>query len=391
MTHPYVRTAVDEPFDVLVFSKTTGYRHDSIPAGVQAIRLLGAANGFSVAATEDSGRFTPGELAGYEVVVFLNTTGDVLDAAQKDAFEAYVRSGGGFVGVHAAADTEYDWPFFGELVGAHFASHPAVQRATVRVESRAHAATAHLGPTWVLTDEWYDYRTNPRGTARILSTVDESTYSGGAMGEDHPHTWCKTVGDGRSFYTGSGHTAEIFADPNFRKLLLGGIRYAAGRTNADSRPETGYTTLHPTTAAGGGVLWRSAAEFRTYSLKLDWRMARDTGSGAVVVGFPGSALSDGREVWVGATATGAVNGRRPADPAARDAALNPPGEWNTYELLVEGGRLRVFLNGVQVNDFTGADQPASGHIAVVGHGSGGGVSFRDIRIKELDTAAHPSP
>ncbi|MEJ2859141.1 MULTISPECIES: ThuA domain-containing protein [unclassified Saccharothrix] len=222
-----------EPYNVLVFSKTTGYRHDSIPAGVQAIRLLGAACGFTVAVTEDSGRFTPDSLARYEVVVFLNTTGEVLDAEQKSAFESYIRAGGGFVGIHSAADTEYDWPFYAELVGAHFASHPEVQRATVRVEDHAHPATAHLPSTWVLTDEWYDYRTNPRDTVQVLSTVDESTYSGGMMGSDHPHTWCKTVGEGRSFYTGSGHTAEIFADPDFRSLLLGGIRYAANRTPAN--------------------------------------------------------------------------------------------------------------------------------------------------------------
>ncbi|WP_309112197.1 ThuA domain-containing protein [Saccharothrix sp.] len=215
--------------DVLVFSKTTGYRHDSIPAGIEAVQALGAANGFSVTATEDSARFTVDSLARYDAVVFLNTTGEVLDGAQKDAFESYIRGGGGFVGVHSAADTEYDWPFYGEVVGAYFASHPEVQPATVRVTDHAHPATAHLGPTWDITDEWYDYRTNPRDAVRVLSTVDESTYSGGMMGPDHPHTWCKTVGEGRSFYTGSGHTVEIYADPDFRSLLLGGIRYAADR------------------------------------------------------------------------------------------------------------------------------------------------------------------
>ncbi|XVV01232.1 ThuA domain-containing protein [Actinosynnema sp. CA-248983] len=220
---------MDAPYDVLVFSKTTGYRHDSIPAGIEAVRALGAANGFTVTATEDSAHFTADTLARYGAVVFLNTTGEVLDGAQKDAFESYIQGGGGYVGVHAAADTEYDWPFYGEVVGAYFASHPAVQPATVRVTDHAHPATAHLGPTWDITDEWYDYRTNPRETVHVLSTVDESTYSGGTMGQDHPHTWCKAVGEGRSFYTGSGHTVEIYADPDFRSLLLGGIRYAANR------------------------------------------------------------------------------------------------------------------------------------------------------------------
>ncbi|SCG73334.1 Type 1 glutamine amidotransferase (GATase1) [Micromonospora siamensis] len=216
-------------YEVLVFSKTAGFRHDSIPAGIEAVRELGAANGFTVTATEDATRFTTADLAKYQAVVFLNTTGDVLDPARQAAFEGYVRAGGGFVGVHAAADTEEDWPFYGELVGARFARHPAVQRATIRVEDRSHPATAHLGPTWVRTDEWYDYRTSARSTAHVLASLDESSYAGGAMGADHPHAWYQAYAGGRSFYTGGGHTPASYAEPAFRAHLLGGIRYAAGR------------------------------------------------------------------------------------------------------------------------------------------------------------------
>ncbi|GAA3684702.1 type 1 glutamine amidotransferase [Lentzea atacamensis] len=408
--------AADTPYDVLVFSKTAGFRHDSIPTGIQLIRDLGGANSFTVTATEDAAQFTSANLAKYEAVVFLNTTGDVLNATQQSAFESYVRGGGGYVGIHSAADTEYDWPFYGELVGAYFASHPAIQQATIRTENRAHAATAHLSPAWVRTDEWYNYRTNPRSGARVLSTLDESTYSGGSMGADHPITWCKPMASGRSFYTGTGHTRESYADPAFRTMILGGIRYAANRTKADCRPETGYTTLYNgsttgwtqagpggftnsdatlTSSGGMGMLWYSAKEFRSYSLKLDWRMPGDDNSG-VVLGFPAgstpdSALSNGYEVQIDATdtadkTTGAIYGVKAPDTAARDAALNPPGEWNTYELLVEGERLQVFLNGVKINDFTNTD-PArsltSGHIALQNHGSGDDVSFRNVRIKEL--------
>ncbi|RAS67413.1 type 1 glutamine amidotransferase [Lentzea atacamensis] len=408
--------AADTPYDVLVFSKTAGFRHDSIPTGIQLIRDLGGANSFTVTATEDAAQFTSANLAKYEAVVFLNTTGDVLNATQQSAFESYVRGGGGYVGIHSAADTEYDWPFYGELVGAYFASHPAIQQATIRTENRAHAATAHLSPAWVRTDEWYNYRTNPRSGARVLSTLDESTYSGGSMGADHPITWCKPMASGRSFYTGTGHTRESYADPAFRTMILGGIRYAANRTKADCRPETGYTTLYNgsttgwtqagpggftnsdatlTSSGGMGMLWYSAKEFRSYSLKLDWRMPGDDNSG-VVLGFPAgsspdSALANGYEVQIDATdtadkTTGAIYGVKAPDTAARDAALNPPGEWNTYELLVEGERLQVFLNGVKINDFTNTD-PArsltSGHIALQNHGSGDDVSFRNVRIKEL--------
>ncbi|WP_189227819.1 ThuA domain-containing protein, partial [Saccharothrix coeruleofusca] len=409
-------TAADAPYDVLVFSKTAGFRHDAIPTGIQLIRDLGAAGNFRVTATEDSARFTAAELAGYEAVVFLNTTGDVLNTAQQAAFESYVRGGGGYVGIHSASDTEYDWPFYGELVGTYFASHPAIQQATVRVEDRAHAATAHLGPAWTRTDEWYDFRGSVRSTARVLATLDESTYTGGSMGADHPHTWCKTVQSGRSFYTGAGHTKAGYAEAGFRAMVLGGIRYAAGRTKADCRPENGYTALYNgsttgwsqagpggftnsdgtlTSFGGLGLLWNSAREYRSYSLKLDWRMAGDDNSG-VFVGFPAStdpnsAMDNGYEVQIDATdtadrTTGAVHGFKAADQAARDAALNPPGEWNTFELLVEGERLRVFLNGAQINDFTNTDPVrslASGHIGIQNHGDSDDVSFRNIRIREL--------
>jgi type 1 glutamine amidotransferase len=409
-------SAADAPYDVLVFSKTAGFRHDAIPAGIQLIRDLGAANSFTVTATEDSGQFNAANLAQFEAVVFLNTTGDVLNATQQTAFENYIRAGGGYVGVHSASDTEYDWPFYGELVGAYFASHPAIQQATVRVENRAHAATAGSGPAVVRTDEWYNFRTNPRSSARVLSTLDESTYSGGTMGADHPHTWCKTLQGGRSFYTGSGHTQASYTEAGFRSLILGGIRYAAGRTKADCRPETGYTTLYNgsttgwsqagpggfgnsnatlTSSGGLGMLWYSTKEFGSYSLKLDWMMPGDDNSG-VLIGFPAgsdpnAAMANGYEVQIDATdtadrTTGSVYGVKSADIAARDAALNPPGEWNTFELLVEGERLQVFLNGVKVNDFTNTDPVrslASGHIGIQNHGTGDDVSFRNIRIREL--------
>jgi len=228
--------SADPAYRVLVFSRTAGYRHDSIPAGITAIRELGTANGFSVTAIENPALFTRRSLARYAAVVFLNTTGDVLDARQQSAFEAYIGAGGGFVGIHSAADTEYDWPFYGELVGAYFASHPAIQRATVKVADRAHAATAHLGPTWQRRDEWYNYRTNARSNAHVLATLDESTYRGGSMGADHPTAWCKEFRGGRAFYTGGGHTAESYAEPDFRAHLLGAIRYAAGVVQADCRP-----------------------------------------------------------------------------------------------------------------------------------------------------------
>jgi type 1 glutamine amidotransferase len=226
-------SAADAPYKVLVFSKTAGFRHSSIPTGIAAVQSLGAANNFTVTATEDAAAFTTANLAQYQSVVFMSTTGDVLNDAQQTAFESYIRGGGGYVGVHAAADTEYSWPFYGTLVGAWFSSHPAIQQASVNVEDRSHPATAHLGATWTRTDEWYNYQTNPRSTAHVLASLNESSYSGGTMSGDHPITWCKTIDSGRSFYTGFGHTEESYADANFRNLLLGAIRYTAKRVDGN--------------------------------------------------------------------------------------------------------------------------------------------------------------
>ena len=215
-------------FAVLVFSKTTGFRHDSIPHGIAAIKTLGVDHGFSVDSTEDAARFTDEELPRYKVVVFLSTTGDILDEGQKAAFERYIRSGGGFAGIHSASDTEYQWTWYGRLVGTYFANHPEIQHATVRIEDLGHASTEGLPQIWDRTDEWYNFRNNPRGTVHVLATLDEATYSGGKMGADHPIAWCQVIDGGRSWYTAMGHTTESYAEPLYRLHLLGGIESAAG-------------------------------------------------------------------------------------------------------------------------------------------------------------------
>jgi len=216
------------PLRVLVFSRTLGFRHDSIPDGIAAIQALGREHGFVVDATEDAAQFTPADLARYRVVVFMSTTGDVLEGAERDALEGFVRAGGGFVGVHSATDTLYDWPWYGGLVGAYFARHPAIQQATVRVEDATQPSTRGLPDPWVRTDEWYDFRANPRPGVHVLLTLDESSYHGGGMGADHPVAWYHAYDGGRAWYTALGHVREAYADPAFRSHLLGGIAYAAG-------------------------------------------------------------------------------------------------------------------------------------------------------------------
>jgi type 1 glutamine amidotransferase len=215
-------------FSVLVFSKTAGFRHASIAAGIAALTTLGQAAGLLVDATEDASVFTDDQLAAYRVVVFLNTTGDILNADQQAAFERFIQNGGGFVGIHSATDTEYGWPWYGQLVGAYFAHHPAIQTATVQVLDRTHLSMLPLPKRWTRVDEWYNFQASPAPTVTVLAEVDESTYTGGTMGAHHPIVWCHDYDGGRAWYTAMGHTEESYADALFRAHLLGGILWAAG-------------------------------------------------------------------------------------------------------------------------------------------------------------------
>jgi type 1 glutamine amidotransferase len=225
--------AHSEAFRVLVFSKTAGFRHgQQIAAGTAALTRLAVANDFAVDFSEDESVFAPANLGQYAAVVFLFTSGDVLEPAAESAFEDFIRAGGGFVGVHSATDTEYQWSFYGELLGAYFAGHPAVQTATVVVVDGSHPSTAHLPASFEHSDEWYNFNVDPsaKPNVRVLLEVDESTYSGGTMGDSHPIAWTHELGGARMWYTAMGHT--LLADSDYQtsffdQHLLGGLRYAA--------------------------------------------------------------------------------------------------------------------------------------------------------------------
>lgn len=212
---------------ILVFTKTTGYRHASIKDGIAAIRKLAAEHQVGVDCAEDASVFTDVGLARYKAVVFLSTSGTLFNDDQRAAFERYIRAGGGYVGIHSASDTEYEWSWYGQLVGAYFKNHPHIQQATLKVEDRQHISTAMLPQQWVRTDEWYNFRSNPRDHVHILMTLDESSYQGGTMGADHPISWYHTFDGGRAWYTGIGHTSESYQEPLFLQHLWGGIAYAA--------------------------------------------------------------------------------------------------------------------------------------------------------------------
>ena len=227
-------------FRVLVFSKTLGYRHDSITNGIATIRELGAQHGFDVDATEDPGAFTRTNLARYRVAVFLSVTGNVLDTNQEATLKNFVVQGGGFAAIHGAifgpSACEDKWHWYGDMFCCAFTNHSKIVAGVVNTEDPSNPSTMGLPARWHRVDEWYNLSGSPRGCARVLATVDESTYAGGSMGEDHPIAWCRRVEQGRMWYTAMGHTPESFSEPLFCQHLLGGIVCVAGSVPADFAP-----------------------------------------------------------------------------------------------------------------------------------------------------------
>jgi cytochrome c len=219
---------------ILVFSKTLGWHHTSIPNGIAAIQKLGAENNFTVDTTTNADYFKEDSLKNYSAVVFLSTTGDVLDYRQEEAFERYIQAGGGYAGVHAAADTEYDWGWYDRLVGGHFYDHPGihdsfhnVQEGTFNIVDANNNATKDLPKPWKRKDEFYSFKKLP-ADVHVLLSIDENSYHGGKRMGNHPMAWYHDYDGGRAFYTALGHTEESYTDPLYLKHLLAGIQYAIG-------------------------------------------------------------------------------------------------------------------------------------------------------------------
>ena len=216
-------------FRVLVFSLTKGYHHKSIANGIVALQKMGAEKGFSVDTTTNPALFTSKQLKKYKVIVFLSPTGnDLFNEEQKSAFQKYIHKGGGLVGIHAATDCLYNWPWYGKLIGAYFLKHPKQQKAVLTITDSTHISTRGLKSPWVHTDEWYNFKdVNP--DIHTLITLDEKTYKGGTMGDFHPASWYHEFEGGRIFYTVLGHREENYTDEAFLKHIWGGIQYAAGK------------------------------------------------------------------------------------------------------------------------------------------------------------------
>ncbi|MDG2003775.1 MAG: ThuA domain-containing protein [Novosphingobium sp.] len=224
---------------ILVFSKTNGFRHEeAIPVANALFETFAKDNGWGYFQTENGAAFSPEILSRFDAVIFNNVSGDVFTADQRAAFQQFLVSGGGYVGIHAAGDNSHEaWPWYvDQVIGTHWIGHPIdpqFQKATVHIEDRIHAASAQLPDRLVRTDEWYSFDKSPRKEGiSVLATLDESTYDPGsmfgtdlAMGKDHPIVWSRCVGEGRALYSAMGHQPTAFAEPEYRQMLLGATNW----------------------------------------------------------------------------------------------------------------------------------------------------------------------
>ena len=434
----------DELPSVLVFTRMEGFRHDCVENGVKALREL-SKDSYRVEVSDDPGEFSPGNLSRFDAVVFLNTTGDVLDEGQQSAFESYLHDGGGFVGIHAAADTEYGWPFYGRLLGdGWFKSHPEVQKATIVLEDQGHPSISGLPENWERVDEWYEFKTNPREDVHVVATIDESTYSPHEPMGDHPIIWTVPVGNGTALYTAGGHTAESFDEQDFRKHLHQSIQWVIDDGAIELIPAKGFDGWRHTSnwsnvadaamdssdnssivmdETGGGLLVsqtgdgshiQSTSEFGDVELHLEFMVPAGSNSGVYLQGryevqvldsWGRSAPSFGDcggiyERWDEARTPKGYEGHSPLVNASRK-----PGHWQAYDIVFRAPRFdedgqkiadarfeKIVHNGIVIHEnlvLTGPtrgslpdpDEVAQGPLML--QGDHGPVAYRNIRIRRI--------
>lgn len=238
----FTEIIAQETMNVLVFSKTSGYRHKSIETGKEQLKSWGENENWNVSFSEETTYLNDQNLKDVDVIAFLNTTLEVLDEASRESLKKYINNGGGFVGIHSATDTEYNWPWYHQMIGAQFINHPKTQVAKMDVNHTCnHPSIKHFEDTFSVKDEWYNFKDTVLPRVNVLLTLDESSYEGKQMNKNHPIAWYQYYEGGRIFYTGMGHTKEIFFNPAFKKHLVEGINWAATRTNVEL--EKGWSNL----------------------------------------------------------------------------------------------------------------------------------------------------
>ena len=223
-------------FKALLVTTTKGWHHESLHAGVLAIQQLGIKNHFDVVLQESPTYITDKNLEQFKVIIFLNTTGDILDSAAQKVMERFIQSGKGFVGIHSASDTEYDWDWYNRLVGRMFHIHPAIQTAKLNVVDSTFPGIMGFAQAGLWTDEWYEFGPEKVNDLKYILSIDENSYDpkaqwgekkGLGMGKLHPVAWYHNFDGGRSFYTALGHVPAVFSNPIFLNHLYAGIYWAA--------------------------------------------------------------------------------------------------------------------------------------------------------------------
>jgi len=444
---PAAEPAVSPPVRVLYLTHTAAFRHAVLEDSHDAMRAWGAAANLDVTVTEDCAVLTAEGLAAYDVVVFF-TTGELpLDESQRAALTDSVAAGKGFVGIHSATDTFYEWPEYGRLIGGYFDDHPWHQEVTIAVEDRTHPATRHLGESFVITDEIYQVKDWARSDVHVLLTVDLSSVD--ATNErvhrddgDFAVAWTRPYGRGRVFYTALGHEPAVWQDDRFRTHVVEGIRWAAGLAEADAssnrltdreqadgwrllfdgasaeswrgfkqdRLPDGWTVEDGAlvrTGAGGDIVSRD--QFENFELQIDWQIGPGGNSGIFFgVGEEAEAVwHTAPEMQILDDAAHA-DGRTPETSAGSNYALQAPtrtaarpvGEWNAVRLVVRDSHVEHWLNGVRVVEYELGTPEWQGLVADSkfapfpygqvrrGHlalqDHGDRVAFRNIKIRPLE-------
>jgi uncharacterized protein len=231
-------TPEKESMKIAVITKTDGYRHDNIPVAVEALKKMAFGNDWEMYHTEDSLYFNSTNLDTLDLIIFLQTIGDIFNETQQHAIESFVEKGGGLLTIHSGTITENSWPWYISLIGAKFTGHPPTQKGTLIIENRDHPATSFLSDSvWTIIDEWYSFDRNPRDDVHVLISIDESSYDVdnnewfpgiNQMMGDHPMVWYQYAGEGRVFQTALGHTEELYSDPLFLEHIKGAIEWTAG-------------------------------------------------------------------------------------------------------------------------------------------------------------------
>ncbi len=405
---------------VLVFTKTASFRHDSIPTAIAAIKHLGETRGFDVEATEDASVFTDAGLKRFDVVAFILTTGDVLNVDQMAAFERYMRAGHGFVGTHSATDTFHNWPFYKDLVGAEFISHPAdgLHDGRVKIEDRAHPSTAFLPWNYTRAEEWYNFVKNPRSTVRVLASVDEKSYNGGSMG-DHPVIWCQENERGRSWYTAMGHSASSYTEMLYLESLYQGIMWAAQAAKPSDAEEISFVSrsgwnISPNEFENGADRHDifSKEQLGDCLLHVEFKIPKGSNSGVYMQGRYEVQIFDSAGVAakdLQFSDCGGIYQRWKNEigfegtPPIRNA-FRGPDQWNTYDILFRAPRfgkngkktedarfVEVRLNGVIIqNDVTASGPTRASHFEderpfgpLMLQGDHGPVAFRNLWMRPV--------